>query len=134
MWIYSLGWEDPLEEEMANHSNILARIIPWTEELLSMGSQSWTQLSMLTHKLDVYPDKSFMSYILCFVFILIQFKILSISLMESLLPHGLFPAVTLFANDPKGERMVQCPHGFLLGFATCVLRIRKFSNLRSLYS
>ena len=81
--------EDPLEEEMANHSNILARIIPWTEELLSMGSQSWTKLSMLTHKLDVHPDKSFMSYVLCFVFILIQFKIFSISLMESLVPHGL---------------------------------------------
>lgn len=47
-------------------------------------------VSMLTHKLDVHPDKSFMSYILCFVFILIQFKIVSISLMESLLPHGLF--------------------------------------------
>ena len=28
----SLGWEDPLEEEMANHSSILAWRIPWTEE------------------------------------------------------------------------------------------------------
>ena len=27
-----LGGEDPLEEEMATHSNILAGIIPWTEE------------------------------------------------------------------------------------------------------
>ena len=26
------GWEDPLEEEMASHSNILAWKIPWTEE------------------------------------------------------------------------------------------------------
>ena len=37
-----LGWEDPLEEEMASHSNILAWRIPWTEEpggLQSMGSQ-----------------------------------------------------------------------------------------------
>ena len=31
-WISSLGWEDPLEEEMATHSNILAWKIPWTEE------------------------------------------------------------------------------------------------------
>ena len=54
-----------------------------------MGSQSWTQLSMLMHKLVVHPDKSFMSYLLCSVFILIQFEIFSISLMESLLPHGL---------------------------------------------
>ena len=28
----SLGWEDPLEEEMATHSNTLAWKIPWTEE------------------------------------------------------------------------------------------------------
>ena len=28
----SLGWEDPLEEEMATHSSILAWKIPWTEE------------------------------------------------------------------------------------------------------
>ena len=27
-----LGWEDPLEEEMATHSSILAWRIPWTEE------------------------------------------------------------------------------------------------------
>ena len=26
------GWEDPLEEGMANHSSILAREIPWTED------------------------------------------------------------------------------------------------------
>ena len=39
-WI--LGWEDPLEEEMATHSSILAWEIPWREEsgrLQSMGSQ-----------------------------------------------------------------------------------------------
>ena len=37
-----LGWEDPLEKEMANHSSILAWKISWTEEpggLQSMGSQ-----------------------------------------------------------------------------------------------
>ena len=31
--IHSLGQEDPLEEEMATHSSILAWSIPWTEEL-----------------------------------------------------------------------------------------------------
>ena len=44
-WVQSLGWEDPLEEEMATHSSILAWRIPWTEEpggLQSMGLQSWT--------------------------------------------------------------------------------------------
>ena len=41
-WIGSLGWEDPLEKEMATHSNNLAWRISWTEEpdgLLSMGLQ-----------------------------------------------------------------------------------------------
>ena len=41
-WVQSLGWEDPLEKEMAAHSNILAWRIPWTEEpgrLQSMGLQ-----------------------------------------------------------------------------------------------
>ena len=41
-----LGGEDPLENEMATHTTILAWEIPWTEEpgeLWSMGSQkSWT--------------------------------------------------------------------------------------------
>ena len=42
MQVSSLGQEDPLEEEMATHSSILAWKIPWTEEpggLQSMGSQ-----------------------------------------------------------------------------------------------
>ena len=30
--VRSLGWEDPLEEEVATHSSILAWRIPWTEE------------------------------------------------------------------------------------------------------
>ena len=32
MWVQNLGREDPLEEEMATHSSILAWKIPWTEE------------------------------------------------------------------------------------------------------
>ena len=38
----SLGWEDPLEKEMATHSSILAWKILWTQDpggLQSMGSQ-----------------------------------------------------------------------------------------------
>ena len=40
--VRSLGQEDPMEEEMATHSSILAWRIPWPEEpggLQSMGSQ-----------------------------------------------------------------------------------------------
>ena len=41
-WGQSLGWEDPLEEEMATHSSILAQKISWRKEpggLQSMGLQ-----------------------------------------------------------------------------------------------
>jgi len=43
-----LGQEDPLEEEMANHSSVLAWKIPWTEEpggLQSGVAKSQTRLS-----------------------------------------------------------------------------------------
>ena len=48
MCVQSLGQEDPLEEEMAAYSSILAWEILWTEgpdRLQSLGLQSWTQLS-----------------------------------------------------------------------------------------
>ena len=44
------GQEDPLEEDMAIHSRILAWRIPWTEEpgrLHTVESQSWTRLKQL---------------------------------------------------------------------------------------
>ena len=43
MWVQLLGQEDPLEEEMATHSSILAWKIPWTGEpggLQFMGLQT----------------------------------------------------------------------------------------------
>ena len=36
--VQSLGWEDPLEKEMASHSSILAWKIPWMEELDGLQS------------------------------------------------------------------------------------------------
>ena len=41
-WVRFLGWEDPLEKEMAIHSSTIAWKIPWMEEsdgLQSMGFQ-----------------------------------------------------------------------------------------------
>ena len=41
-WVQFLGWEDPLEKEMAVHSSTISWKIPWTEEpgkLQSMESQ-----------------------------------------------------------------------------------------------
>ena len=48
-WVRSLGQKDPLEEEMATHSSILAWKIPWAEDpggLQSMESQSRTKNSL----------------------------------------------------------------------------------------
>ena len=59
--VRSLGWEDPLEKEMATHSNILAWKISWTEKpggLQSMGSQrvgndGATNTNHLRHLLNI---------------------------------------------------------------------------------
>ena len=56
-WVQSLSHEDPLEEEMATHSSILAWRIPWTEEaggLQCVGSQSRTRLSVSVMELLRY--------------------------------------------------------------------------------
>ena len=44
--VQSLGWENPLEKEMATHSSILAWKIPWTEE---PGGLSSTGLQRIRH-------------------------------------------------------------------------------------
>ena len=48
--VQSIGWEDPLEKEMATHSSILDWEIPWTEEpgglhTFPWVAKSWAQLS-----------------------------------------------------------------------------------------
>ena len=56
-WVWSLGWEDALEESMATHSSILAWRIPWTEEpgrLQSTGSQSQSQSATNTFTVTNY--------------------------------------------------------------------------------
>ena len=47
-WIGSLGWEDPLEKEMATHSTILGWEIPWTEK---PGGRQSTGLQRVGHDL-----------------------------------------------------------------------------------
>ena len=42
--VQSLGWEDPLEKEMAAHSSILAWKIPWTEEPGRLPSMGWQRV------------------------------------------------------------------------------------------
>ena len=46
--VQSLGWEDPLEKEMATHSSTLAWKIPWTEK--PGGLQSWGHKELDTTK------------------------------------------------------------------------------------
>ena len=43
-WFRSLGWEDPLEEVMVTHSNILAWKLPWTEEPGRLQSMGWQRV------------------------------------------------------------------------------------------
>ena len=43
-WVWYLDWEDPLEEEMATHSSILAWRIPWTEESGGLQSMAWQRV------------------------------------------------------------------------------------------
>ena len=42
-WVRSLGWEDPLEKEMATHFSTLSWKIPWTEEPGSLQSMGVTK-------------------------------------------------------------------------------------------
>ena len=69
-WVWALGWEDPLEKEMAIHSSTVAWKIPWTEEpgtLQSMGLQrvghDWEWLHFRWRKsrrlffLETYPKR-----------------------------------------------------------------------------
>ena len=46
MPVQSLGWEEPLEEEMATHSSSLAWKIPWTEE---PGGLQYMELQRVGH-------------------------------------------------------------------------------------
>ena len=59
-WVRSLGWEDPLEKEMASHSSILAWRIPWTEEL---GGLQSTESQRVGH--DLTTKQQFVWMFLC---------------------------------------------------------------------
>ena len=57
--VQSLGWENPLEEEMATHSSILAWRMPWTEELAGYSPQGCEEsdaTEQLTHTLGLAQE------------------------------------------------------------------------------
>ena len=55
-WVPSLGQEDPLEKEVATHSNILAWEIPRTDEP-GRPESTGSQLSNMTEQLDQHCHK-----------------------------------------------------------------------------
>ena len=69
IWVWSLGWKDPLEESMETHSSILSWRIPWSEEhgrLQTTGSHrvrhKWSDLasthSRIKKKLNIWLRSS----------------------------------------------------------------------------
>ena len=71
MWVRSLGWEDPLEKEMATHSSILAWEIPWTKEpgglqsircqrvghdLMTKQQQKWKEAKVMPFSITTAAD------------------------------------------------------------------------------
>ena len=57
-WVQSLGWEDPLEKEMATHSSTLVWRIPWTEVWYRLQSMELQRVGY-----DCAPNCHFFPYI-----------------------------------------------------------------------
>ena len=62
-WVWSLGWEDPLEEDMATHSSILAWRIPSERKLEGYTSWGCKELDM-TEQLNTARNNLLIIYIL----------------------------------------------------------------------
>ena len=62
-WVQSLGWEDPLEKEMATHSFVLAWEVPWTETPGGLQSPSTVILEPRNIKsFFIFPSFPFIYY------------------------------------------------------------------------
>ena len=64
MWVQSLGWEDPLEEEVATHSSILAWEVSWTEKT---GRLQSTGLQSIRHDSATKQDNFIWKAIVCMI-------------------------------------------------------------------
>ena len=74
-WVWSLGWEDPLEKEMATHSSILAWRTPQKEEpgrLQSTGSQRVRDFTFTfkLHGTKIFLFLSFLIFLKIYLFCL----------------------------------------------------------------
>ena len=65
-WVWSLGWEDPLEKGKATHSSILTLRIPQTVQSMGLQSQIWLS------------DFHFLFFLLCsLIFFYVNLQVLS---------------------------------------------------------
>ena len=98
MWVWPLGQEDPLEEEMATHSSILAWKTPWAEE--PVGYSPWGHrdsdttehvhwLSQIYLEENQFFEKlAFLRIIMMFVWILLKSNtIVTVTILQILLPN-----------------------------------------------
>ena len=113
--VQALDWEDPLEEEMAIHSSILAWRIPRTEEpgrLQSMGSQR-VRHDWATHT--------------SFFQMLMAESTLTIGISITIKPPSLSPCDTN-ANDQFSctKKQTKNPHNYL---TTCLTLLPWFSSV-----
>ena len=75
-WVQSLGWEDPLEKEMATHSSILAWRIPWTEESHDSITQQTGNLTSSSFPLSHFLcDKYILVIYFTYVILLTTFSL-----------------------------------------------------------
>ena len=105
-WVRALGWEDPLEKEMAIHSSTTAWKIPWTEEpdrLQSMGSQrvghdwetslSLSKMGIVNYRSIDLKVSAFRKFTICFFLFVCFFKIYLFYFLATqvfIAAHGLF--------------------------------------------
>ena len=114
--IQSLGWENPLEEEMVLHSSILVWKTPWTEEssgLQSMGSQRVRHDWPSEHRNMNLSSVQSLSHVWFFVIPITSsqslLKLMSIKLLMPsnifilchpfLLLSSIFPSIRVFSNE-----------------------------------
>ena len=91
-----LGWEDPLEEEMATHSSILAWKIPWTEEpggLQTPGSQK-SQTRLSTYVMSLFSSICFHCFytpLVCAVHFFFSVIFIPVSLVDTYGNEDVYP-------------------------------------------
>jgi len=61
-WVWSLGWEDPLEKGKATHSSILAWRIPWTGYSIGSKESDTTERLALSFSHHAYVEECLCSY------------------------------------------------------------------------